>query len=565
MEYQLKCKGIYQITGNNGSGKTSYIETVLKKNRHLNQLDIAYFSQQNWKYKMSGKEYLEPANQNKELVNEYSNIFSIDFLNKNITELSGGEFIKLKIIRMISLDSSILVFDEPTNQLDDKSTEIFKKLIVELSQKKLIIIITHDMRLDSLEVKKVPIDEVQKKEFKLPEKKGKNISEKNIIKNLLISKYHFILVSLIMIISILSTIVFSYIILYNIPVEHKLQNDSFVELLDIHERYDRYYQTVYNSFELDKKFINEEQYLTVNNLVDLSDESFVDVIYLVDYSYLNSIDLESDELNIISMPEMIFNSPNYESSFPNSKKFVSEGRLPKDYKNECTVSFVQMKKNGYSNVEIGDEIQIENYPYTIVGFTDMPVTILSFNNNFKNGIIEVTKKEKESMNQSLQLMTLDGYDDPYFSLIFVETNNQIKLFDYLEKYGYSYQISSNYVNKEVQVFFLKKEFPKILIMVCLFMLVMCSILYVYGNKAFSMVNSYIQDITNINFKVKRNLSLIYSLILVDLFFGMIVSIRIYKNINSDGSILLLLPLLLCTSIFFIVTTILMFKKVNKDV
>ena len=67
-----------------------------------------------------------------------------DFLNKNITELSGGEKQRVALIRNILFKPDVLLLDEITTGLDD-SKEIVHTLIKEVHQNKTTIIqVTHD-------------------------------------------------------------------------------------------------------------------------------------------------------------------------------------------------------------------------------------------------------------------------------------------------------------------------------------------------------------------------------------------------------------------------------------
>lgn len=65
--------------------------------------------------------------------------------------LSGGEKQKLAIIRSLLKDSDIMVFDEPTSALDVASIEIFKTILETIKENKIILIITHDEALETLE------------------------------------------------------------------------------------------------------------------------------------------------------------------------------------------------------------------------------------------------------------------------------------------------------------------------------------------------------------------------------------------------------------------------------
>lgn len=61
-------------------------------------------------------------------------------------ELSGGEKQRVAIARACALNPNIICFDEPTSALDPETTEEISKIIKELSNNNLgIIIVSHDM------------------------------------------------------------------------------------------------------------------------------------------------------------------------------------------------------------------------------------------------------------------------------------------------------------------------------------------------------------------------------------------------------------------------------------
>ncbi|WP_241433115.1 ATP-binding cassette domain-containing protein [Listeria cornellensis] len=82
-------------------------------------------------------------------------------MDKDIQELSGGEFVKIELVRTLSLDTEILILDEPTNNLDNRSTEILSDVLNELSKSKIIFLVSHDKRLDKFSDKTIFIDQGQ--------------------------------------------------------------------------------------------------------------------------------------------------------------------------------------------------------------------------------------------------------------------------------------------------------------------------------------------------------------------------------------------------------------------
>lgn len=82
-------------------------------------------------------------------VQELIKIFRLEKLvDKNPFELSGGQKQRVALASMIALDPEIVIMDEPTSQLDPKSTEdIFEIIRLLKKQGKTIILVEHKIDL----------------------------------------------------------------------------------------------------------------------------------------------------------------------------------------------------------------------------------------------------------------------------------------------------------------------------------------------------------------------------------------------------------------------------------
>lgn len=82
-------------------------------------------------------------------VQELIKIFRLEKLvDKNPYELSGGQKQRVALASMIALDPEIVIMDEPTSQLDPKSTEdIFEIIRLLKKQGKTIILVEHKIDL----------------------------------------------------------------------------------------------------------------------------------------------------------------------------------------------------------------------------------------------------------------------------------------------------------------------------------------------------------------------------------------------------------------------------------
>ena len=72
-----------------------------------------------------------------------------DFAQRNVEELSGGERQKIAIARAMAQEPKLMVFDEPTGNLDTQNTQEIMQLLKESNKayKQTIILITHDREI----------------------------------------------------------------------------------------------------------------------------------------------------------------------------------------------------------------------------------------------------------------------------------------------------------------------------------------------------------------------------------------------------------------------------------
>ncbi len=161
VSFSIKAGEVLAIIGPNGAGKSILLKTTLGlikptagKIEWMKDVNIGYLPQRfhvDYYLPMTIKEFLKlkprPAyslTQVLEMVN-----MKESWLNKNLAHLSSGELQKVLLAWAVLDKPHILLFDEPTENVDIVNQESIYKLLHEL-QKKLniaLIIISHDLHI----------------------------------------------------------------------------------------------------------------------------------------------------------------------------------------------------------------------------------------------------------------------------------------------------------------------------------------------------------------------------------------------------------------------------------
>ena len=155
------------LMGANGAGKTTLIRSILgyyhpnSGSVLVNGLDpikerqevlkhIAFVPQLPPPIKLSIDElikYIEvSANVKRETILYYANEIKLDIkgnMKKSFFKLSGGMKQKLLIAISLAQESEIIIFDEPTANLDPKARDDFYRLLDGKQQDKVLLFVTH--------------------------------------------------------------------------------------------------------------------------------------------------------------------------------------------------------------------------------------------------------------------------------------------------------------------------------------------------------------------------------------------------------------------------------------
>jgi ABC-2 type transport system ATP-binding protein len=163
------------LMGPNGAGKTTLIRSILGyyhpdngevlinslnpiKQRTKVLEHISFVPQLPPPIKLSLNvlmQYIEASSiVDKELIMYYANEMKLDIkenLNKSFFKLSGGMKQKMLIAISLAKKSNIIIYDEPTANLDPKARDDFYRLLKQNEDDKILLFVTH--RLD--EVKEI--------------------------------------------------------------------------------------------------------------------------------------------------------------------------------------------------------------------------------------------------------------------------------------------------------------------------------------------------------------------------------------------------------------------------
>jgi len=170
---EFKKNDYIALMGANGAGKTTLIRSILgyyhpnSGNVLINGLDpikerikvlenISFVPQLPPPIKLSIAELLQyisvSAKVDTELIAHFANEMKLDLksnMNKSFFKLSGGMKQKLLIAISLAKKSDIIIYDEPTANLDPKARDDFYRLLKQNEDDKVLLFVTH--RLEEVE------------------------------------------------------------------------------------------------------------------------------------------------------------------------------------------------------------------------------------------------------------------------------------------------------------------------------------------------------------------------------------------------------------------------------
>ncbi len=462
--------GVHIIQGENGVGKTTIAKKIIFNNIKNNEEyhDIfSYIEQDPPQYNCKMEHYISRFNksissEDMHKMLDFFDIANLDF-NENVSKFSGGEKTKLNIISGFLKDSDTIFLDEPTNNLDEISIKGLLNIIEMYKDKKCIIIITHDKRIEQHFKNKIII---------APNSISQNfdVMNNNVVKNNEKIKYpffkiffsqlkkpvnlfHWIFIySLILCFFVINVI----ILLTTYSFELLPQKDDTLVVYNIDYYYNdfnyTYIKEALNNVEIDENLYSK--LITYDDLDEITSLNSIDSIYISDDEYIEDLHIKQvkntldNEINLFSLPKSAI--ANYDSQISYNFDFrrIYEGRLPDDFKNEVVISENLLEKF-FPSIPIDDPINkkiiINNIEYTIVGVGYYDICLVSLDSNENFGFFEYNSSCSEIIDKNIQFKIENNFIFYDIPLNIIINNNDGKAKETLETLIVSFP-AANYIS-----------------------------------------------------------------------------------------------------------------------
>lgn len=158
ISFEIKRGEFVGLIGPNGAGKSTLLRAVLGLHQTSSgtiensaKNSIGYVPQRgfmkNQQVPISVGEIIGLATNDKEkIIAALKDVDAVNLKNKKFNELSGGQQQRILIAKSLASESELLILDEPTTGIDDKSKNMFFNILKKLTKRGIaVIIVSHDI------------------------------------------------------------------------------------------------------------------------------------------------------------------------------------------------------------------------------------------------------------------------------------------------------------------------------------------------------------------------------------------------------------------------------------
>lgn len=450
-QLELKDNGIYIIDGENGSGKTSFLKGLLLSrdfdvhfdSKNEEQLFFkeprnicTYIAQTEQTYDVTVREYIDKCSGNadeKKLLKWFT-VFKLDhqLLDMKFNKLSGGEKKRVALISGLCRNNKYIFIDEPTNHLDDSIVEIFCGVFQEYAKDHVVVLVTHDERLQFSSVKYIRFEKNLIKQDMEENKAASNAMQKittskkieeqkyNLESNRLIKMFIRMPSALLFTyFTILLFVMLSFFLNLRYDMGYASEEDAYSQNTILAYVVDGEYGDLNDRYAKTQRLtISEELYerlIQCKDIADIENNIYIEDVVICDSSSfadtIQKIEMSSEEV-IINPPKDIITC--YSELFPdliNISGNLEYGRYPNDYKKETCINWDRAKEISLQqrcDIQdvIGKTLDIGNEKYCICGIlqSDYRVVLVSYDREHSFGFTSV---------ENYQSLTEDNFENLY--------------------------------------------------------------------------------------------------------------------------------------------------------
>ncbi len=399
---EFKLGEFVAVTGESGSGKStllnviSGLDTYEDGEMYINEEETSYYSIEEWE--AFRRQYIGFVFQNYNIIDSYTVLENVmialtiqgydkisrksralelidrvglsSHIHHRASKLSGGEKQRCVIARALAKDCPIIVADEPTGNLDSESSKKILALLQEISEDKLVIVVTHNYdEIKDYATRKIRLFDGEVVEDKII-KKSKEVTKENTIPKFSMSNLNLIGISLRNLFRTPKRTIFTAIVLMFVTIVFTFAYGGYVSGTESsgYSTQSSYFANVTESRIIVKKY--DDSFFTSEEIEEIRDINLVRTV------------IEND----VILDMIIFGYVNHDYGYRESWLFVNPARMLKDnqlLEGELPSSKYEVVIEDKIEASVGDTIIIYfDYNYGVVDSSGEEYTI--------TGIIEGT-------------------------------------------------------------------------------------------------------------------------------------------------------------------------------